>query len=115
VTSFYHLPWLTEKQHTLLVACVGFALDDVSDTGGSIIASERVSGETTEGGHHAILSLHAFLEARTIETQTPCVHVEHYKGHCGEMPCYNYIQKCPRHGLYGEPTNPCNHERTPTP
>jgi hypothetical protein len=42
-----------------------------------------------------------------------CVHYHqpHYHGHCAEMLCRNYVNKCPLHSITGSTTATCNLER----
>lgn len=46
----------------------------------------------------------------TVEEIPGCAHSHYSDGHCAEMPCSNYVNKCKRHSTYGMPNEPCTLE-----
>jgi hypothetical protein len=44
------------------------------------------------------------------ELRLSCGHREYRDGHCAEMVCSNYIQRCPRHGVAGKKSDFCLNE-----
>jgi hypothetical protein len=106
MTGYYKLPPLTEGQYRTLMACLGFCIEDLQETGGFLDIKEPYPIQDLK----RVAALDAHIQETTAVARTPCEHTEYRDGHCGNMYCDNYINKCPLHGLYGEPTNKCSQE-----